>query len=97
VNWVDDQIDGSMAIQSQNHCHTFKFVLAKDLQQLSHDHFKAFFHFFELLEAGTIVGANYAPGQICVSSLQNASSFWKTLKQVGLVREIENFVGGVHA
>jgi hypothetical protein len=37
------RVDGLTAIQSRDHCHTFKFVLAKDWQQLYDDHFKAFF------------------------------------------------------
>jgi hypothetical protein len=37
-------VDGLMAIQSWHHCHTFKSMLAKDLQQLYNDHFKAFFN-----------------------------------------------------
>jgi hypothetical protein len=65
--------------------------------QLYDDHFKAFFCFFELLEAGTVVGADYALGRIYVSLPQDVSSFWKTLKCGGLVRETGNYVGGVPA
>jgi hypothetical protein len=72
-------VDRSTAIQSRHHCHAFKFVLAKDSQQLYDDHFKSFFLFFQLLEEGTIIGANYGPGRIYVSSPQDVSSFWKTL------------------
>jgi hypothetical protein len=43
-------VDGLAAIQSHDHCHAFKFVLANDSQQLYNDHSKAFFWFFELLE-----------------------------------------------
>jgi hypothetical protein len=38
------RVDGSMAIQSWDHCHVFKFMLAKDSQQLYNDYFKAFFN-----------------------------------------------------
>jgi hypothetical protein len=80
-------VDGSTAIQSRDHCHAFKFVLVKDLQQLYDDHFKAFFRFFELLETGSIIGSNYAAGRINVSSPQDVSSFWKTLKRGGGLQE----------
>jgi hypothetical protein len=86
-------VDGSTAIQSRHHCHAFKFVLAKDSQQLYDDHFKAFFRFFELLEKGTVVGADFAPGRIYVSSPQDVSSFWKTLKRGGACKRDREFCG----
>jgi hypothetical protein len=86
-------VDGSTAIQSRDHCHAFKFVLAKDSQQLYDDHFKAFFRFFELLESGTVIGANYAAGRITVSSPQDVSSFWKTLKRGGACKRDREFCG----
>ena len=76
-------------VQSRDLCYPFKKITAKDLQQLYDDHFAGFFGFFNKVE---IEGFDESgPGRFQISSPQDVSSFWKSLKRGGACKQDKDF------
>jgi hypothetical protein len=80
--------DGSIPVQSRELCFPCKILIAKDTKDLYTDHFTDFFAFFKGVEER---GFGEYTRPFIVSSPQDLSSFWKSLKKGGACKVSKSF------